>query len=78
MKFIWGIIWIAIGIGIIKYSFPLTNFFGHIPWAEEHIGGGGTNSLYKIAGIIIIFLAFLYMFGSIGFILGPLKPVFGQ
>ena len=78
MRFIWGVLWILIGFGVIKYSFQITNFFGHMPWAEEHLGGGGTYTLYKIAGVVVIFLAFLYMFGSLGTILGPLAPFFGR
>jgi hypothetical protein len=77
MRFIWGLIWVLIGIAVIKFSFPLTNFFGHIPWAEDHIGGGGTNSLYKIVGVIIIIGSFLYMFGNVGFVTKPLLPLFG-
>ena len=78
MTFFWGIVWVLVGIGLVKYSFPITNFFGHVPWAEEHLGGGGTNSLYKIIGVIVILGAFLYMFGNTGFISGPLSPLFGK
>ncbi|HEX5429482.1 MAG TPA: hypothetical protein VFX17_00160 [Patescibacteria group bacterium] len=77
MRFIWGLVWIAIGVGVIKYSFQITNFFGHVPWAEQHIGGGGTYTMYKIAGIVIIIFAFLYMFGNTGFLTGRLAPLFG-
>jgi hypothetical protein len=77
MRFIWGIISILVGVALVKYSFSITNFFGHLGWAEEHLGGGGTNSLYKIAGVTLIILSFLYMFGNIGFITGPLSPLFG-
>lgn len=77
MRFIWGLIWVLIGFGLIRYCFQITNFFGHIPWAEEHLGGGGTYTLYKLVGAGIILLALLYMFGSVGFITGPLGSVFG-
>jgi hypothetical protein len=77
MRIVWGIIWIAIGFAVIKYSFQITNFFGHIDWAEEHIGGGGTYTLYKIVGIVVIVFSFLYMFGNVGFITEPLAPLFG-
>ena len=66
-----------IGFGLIKYSFPITNFFGHIPWAERYLGGGGTYTLYKIVGVIVIILAFLYMFGSLGSAIAPLGKIFG-
>lgn len=77
MRFVWGIIWILMGVGLIKYSFNITNFFGHVPWAENHLGGGGTYSLYKIVGVVVILLSFMYMFNLLGFITRPLGPLFG-
>lgn len=78
MRFIWGIVWIVIGLVLIKYAYTLVGFFGHIPWAEQHIGGGGTYTLYKIVGVVVIVLAMLYMFNAIGFIFSPFGSVFGN
>lgn len=78
MRFIWGIIGIVVGFCLIKYSFQITNIFGHIDWAEQHIGGGGTYGLYKLVGVAVIIFALLYMFGNVGFITGPLSPLFGK
>jgi hypothetical protein len=61
MKFIWTIVWVIIGFGLIKYSFQITNFFGHIGWAEQHLGGGGTYSLYKIVGVIVVILSLYFI-----------------
>ena len=74
-----GIIGVVIGFLIIKYSIPITDNLGTIGWAEEHLKGGlaGTYSFYRITGVIIIFLSLIYMFGGIGFVLGPLASVFG-
>ncbi len=79
MHIIWGLVWVAIGILLIKYTFILVQTFGKIPWAETHLGGGlgGTYTLYKLVGLLIIFLAFMYMFGMFGIITGPLIPIFG-
>lgn len=77
MRFIWGVVWIAVGFVLIKYCYPLVSFFGHIDWAEHHLGGGGTYTLYKIAGVVVIIIALLYMFNAVGFILSPLSGVFG-
>jgi hypothetical protein len=77
MRFIIGIIGVIAGFGLIRYSFQITNFFGHMDWAEQHMGGGGTNTLYKLVGLVMIIFFLLYTFGGAGFILGPLGPLFG-
>jgi hypothetical protein len=77
MRFVWGLIWVGVGFIIIKYSFPLVNIFGHIPWAERHLGGAGTYTVYKIAGVIVIIFALLYMFGILEGLISPITPYFG-
>ena len=79
MHFIGGLIGVGIGFLLIRYSVQLTEMFGTIAWAEEHLRGGmaGTYSLYRIFGIVFIVLSLLYMFNAIGFILAPLGSVFG-
>ncbi len=64
---------------MLKYTFVLVQTFGKINWAETHLGGGlgGTYTMYKLVALLIIFLAFLYMFGGFGILTGPLVPLFG-
>jgi hypothetical protein len=78
MKFVWGIIWVIIGILVMRYTFQIVQMFGKIGWAENHMSGGlgGTYTLYKLVGLLIIVLAMLYMFGGLGLILSPLDAVF--
>ena len=75
MKFIWGLVGVAVGFLVVKYSFQITNMFGRIDWAEQHLSG--TYTFYKIVGVIFIILSMLYMFGGINFLVGPLAPLFG-
>ena len=79
MQILGGLIGAVCGFLLIKYSIPLTEMFGRIDWAENHMRGGlgGTYSLYRIVGLIFIILSLLYMFGGLGFILSPLGSVFG-
>jgi hypothetical protein len=79
MRYVWGIIWIIIGILVMKYSFQITQLFGKVGWAERYLSGGfgGTYAMYKIAGLLIIIIAMLYMFNALGFWIKPLSPVFG-
>ncbi len=79
MRFVWGVIWIIIGILMMRYNFQLVQIFGKIGWAEEHMssGLGGTYLMYKLVGLFIIIAAMLYMVGGEGAIFGWLGPVFG-
>jgi hypothetical protein len=79
MKYVWSVIAIVLGILMMKYSIQITDTFGRVAWAEEHLHGGmaGTYTFYKLVGLAIIIFALLYIFGASGFITGPLAPLFG-
>lgn len=79
MRFIWGIIGIIIGVLFLKYTFQLTNFFGKFDWAEKYFTGGlgGTYFFYKLAGIFLIILSAMYMFGLLDVFLAPFGKFFG-
>ena len=60
-KFIFGIIIVAAGFLFVWKSEWLLQNFGRIPFAEKHLGTeGGTRLMYKIIGIIIIIIGFMY------------------
>jgi hypothetical protein len=79
MRFIWGIVWILVGIAIMRYNFQITNLFGKIGWAESHLSGGlgGTYVMYKLIGLFVVIVAMLYMFGSADLLVKPFAPLFG-
>lgn len=62
---------IALGLGLAvvlrtKFFVDLT---GSSQWAERSFGVGGTYTLWKGIGLLIIILGFLYMLGEFTF--GP-------
>lgn len=66
MRYIFGTIVIVIGFLIIWKSEWLLQNFGRIDWAEEKLGSdGGTRLFYKLVGLAIIFISFLYMGGFV-------------
>lgn len=78
MYIFFGILAVAAGIGlVIKTQWFLENF-GTINWAEQHLGyNGGTRLMYKIIGLVLIFVGFLLitnLFG--GFVEGTLGKIF--
>lgn len=75
---------LAITIAIMAVGFTMVwktawwvDIFGRNPWAEEHMAGvggigagmGGSWLFYKILGIVIMVLAFLYFTGGLQSIL---------
>ena len=79
MRIIIGLIGTAIGALIVIKSEWFYQNFGQIPWAEIHLGAeGGSRLFYKLVGIGIILLSFLYISGLLeDIILGIFGPLFG-
>lgn len=72
-----GIIGTALGIAMNLKTEAFLRFTGKIAWAERHLGmEGGTRLFYKLLGLIIIFLSWMYAFdwmnGLLEFLLGGL------
>jgi hypothetical protein len=65
IKYIAGIIMIAIGVSLVVKTEWYLSFWGRIAWAEEKFGGDGTRTFFKLLGIATIFLAFMIMSGQI-------------
>ena len=50
---------VAVGFLLAWKTEWLVENFGHITWAEEHLGSdGGTRLFYKLLGILIILVGF--------------------
>ncbi len=76
MRFLIGLIIIAAGFILVWQANWIVQNFGHIPWAEKHLGyEGGSRLMIKLIGLLVIFIAMLYMFG---FIEGVIWSIFGS
>ena len=80
MRFLIGLIGIAIGFLTVWKANWLVQNFGYIDWAEKHISPeGGSRLLWKFIGLIIIFISLLFMFGMIeGIIIGIFGGLYGR
>ena len=59
MSIILGLIMVAVGFLLTWKTEWLVDNFGHLTWAEEHLGSdGGTRLFYKLLGILIILVGF--------------------
>jgi len=78
MYIFFGILAIISGALLIVKTQWFYENFGSINWAEEHLGyNGGTRLMYKIIGLVLIFVGFLLvtnLFG--GFVEGSLGRIF--
>ena len=46
----------AIGLGILieRFTERIVNFVGYSGWAESKLGAGGTYTMWKLIGLIVI------------------------
>lgn len=56
------ILGLGVGTAFVKYSFQLTQIFGHNSLAEQYLGTGGSYTMWKLLGLIIIFGSVWYVF----------------
>lgn len=75
--FIYGVVCLLIGIGLVMYTEAVLGFAGRIYWAEKWFGTfGGTRLAIKLIGVITIILGFLLATGLLGpFLIRILAPL---
>lgn len=65
-RIIAGLVVIAFAALMVIKTDWFYSMTGAIDWPEQHIGPGGTRIFLKIIGLILFFLALLYMTGGLG------------
>ncbi|KKQ59340.1 MAG: hypothetical protein US81_C0042G0005 [Parcubacteria group bacterium GW2011_GWE2_38_18] len=77
MQFIFGLIGLAIGVGIVIKSESILNTFGRIEFFEHYLGvEGGSRLGYKLFGVLVIFIAILLITGMFnGFMMWAVSPL---
>ncbi|OGH65956.1 MAG: hypothetical protein A3B90_02995 [Candidatus Magasanikbacteria bacterium RIFCSPHIGHO2_02_FULL_41_13] len=66
MTYLLGFIFMVLGVFMtVKSDWFLQNF-GKSNWAEEHLGGDGSRSMYKILGVLLFFGSLMAMTGTLG------------
>lgn len=79
MTYVFGILGIGIGVLFVLKTEWFVENFGSNAWAEQHLGSeGGTRLMYKLLGILFIFIAMMAMTGLLGpFIISIFGRLFG-
>lgn len=49
----------GVGAFLVIRTRKMLEWFGQIEWADAHMGGGGSNLMYKLIGIFLCFIGFM-------------------
>lgn len=60
MNIVIGLALVAIGFVFVWKTRKFIEFFGPIDYADQKLGGGGTNITYKFIGLVLILIGFLW------------------
>jgi len=77
-KIIIGLLVVVVGVVLVFKSEWFYLNFGSIGWAEEHLGtSGGSRLMYKLIGIIFIFVGMLVATNMMtGFLMATIGKLF--
>ena len=70
MRFVASLIGVILSILLIVYRDPVKRFTGNIDWAEQHLGAGGTYTLFLIVGVLGFLFSLTAMTGGFGLFFG--------
>jgi hypothetical protein len=70
MRIFLGLIGCVLAILLIVYRDKVIHFMGPVAWAEKHLGGGGTYTLFVLIGILGFIFSLMYMTNSFDLIFG--------
>ncbi len=59
LRILIGLLLAAVGAVMVIKTRVFTDFFGQSTWADSKFGGGGTNLLYKVIGLVVAFIGFM-------------------
>jgi hypothetical protein len=55
----------GVGLYLLAKTLQWVNLVGTSVWAEQHLGGGGTYTMWKLIGMGIIIIGILILAGTI-------------
>lgn len=67
MRIVASILFIVLGVLMMKYTVAITNYTGKIDFAEKYLklGMAGTYTWWRLVGLVIIVLSVLWMTGNL-------------
>lgn len=76
LKIFLSFLGMAAGFMLLLKTKEVVNFTGASDWVERIFGNGQTYTFYKILGIFVIFIFFLYLLGDLDPMLRFIVKVF--
>ena len=76
LRILLGLLLIVVGFFMVWKTVAFQDFFGANAWAERTLGSGGTNTFYKILGVLVAFLGMLIATDLISGIMESLVGIF--
>ncbi len=78
MNYFVGAVCVLIGVLLVLKTEWFLQNFGTIAWAEQNLGtSGGSRLMYKLLGILAIFIGFLLITNLFqGFLMGTVGKIF--
>jgi hypothetical protein len=61
MRLLIFVIGLGLGFFLLLKTLVARNLIGELPWAEQHMGAGGTYTLLKLWGIFFIIIAIIIL-----------------
>ena len=61
LRILLGLVIVGLGFLVTWKTQPIVDILGYSAWAEQKLGSGGTYTLYKLIGVIIIFIGIAVM-----------------
>ena len=61
MKILWFVGLLAVGFSFLYFAYPLYKITGSFDWFEKYTGPGGTITFFRLAGVVLILFAFVYV-----------------
>lgn len=65
-----GLAVVGLGVIMVYKTQWILSLVGRIPFAEKMFGGGGTRTFYKLFGVVIIMVGFLFVTNLFDVIIG--------
>lgn len=59
LRILLGLAIAAAGTFLVVKTKIFLDFFGHSQWADAKFGGGGSNLMYKVIGLVLAFIGFM-------------------